>query len=289
MVDLQSQFLSVAFCRAAFCRVRHTKERGSSVDTNRLVSALTPCTHKGKVNMATRRNSRPVRNIDPNLKENPAFQKKMEALYSSIVPEGFKKLDISFPPYWKADLATGFRAIVLRREDPKLELKEDGRLGQKEGPGQFSRYLWRNTGPALDCRRGAVADGEIETVEPGRIFSTSAFGGLNLDKYLGFELAVLCVDLRQLPANAESGWAPREMWVFDTYVGEETDRLLASRDESDMKRLAAAQHDADLLGMEEMMRLNAKAKYQAVAHVGIPVPGYGTPVNAGPAVAGDRA
>ena len=236
--------------------------------------------------MATRRNARPLRNIDPNLKENPAYQKKMEALYSAIVPEGFKKLDISFPPYWKADLATGFRGIVLRREDPKLELKDNGTYGFKEGPGQFSRYLWRNTGPALDCRRGAVADGEIETIEPGRIFSTSAFGGLNLDKYIGFELAVICVDLVQLAGNAESGWAPREMWRFDTYVGEETQRMLESRDEADMRRLAEAQHEADILGMQEMMKLNATRKYQAVAHVGIPVPGYGTPVNA---AAGERA
>lgn len=236
--------------------------------------------------MATRRNARPARVIDPNLKDNPAYQKKLEALYASIVPEGFKKLDISFPPYWKADLATGFRAIVLRREDPKLELTDKG-WTPKEGPGQFSRYLWRNTGAPLDCRRGQVADGEIETVEPGRIFSTSAFGGLNLDKYLGFELAVLCVDLVSLPGNAESGWAPREMWRFDTFVGEETQRLLESRDTSDMKRLAEAQHEADLFGMQEMMKLNASRKYAPQAHVGIPVPGYGTPVNAG--AAGERA
>ena len=227
--------------------------------------------------MAMRRNARPAREIDPNIDQNPAYQAKMEALYSSLVPEGFKKLDISFPPYWKADLATGFRGIVLRREDPKLELKQDGRIGRSEGPGQFSRYLWKNTGAPLVCRRGAVADGEIETVEVGRIFSTSAFGGLSLDKYLGFELAVICVNMRQLPGNAESNFAPRDMWVFDTYVSEHTQSLLESRDEKDMLRLAEAQHEADLQGLEEMMRINAK--YKGEAHVGIPVPGYGTPVN----------
>lgn len=221
---------------------------------------------------------RPARNIDPNMKDNPAYQTKMQALVSTLIPEGFKKLDISFPPYWKADIATGFRAIVLRREDPKLEFKDDGSVGQKEGPGQFSRYLWKNTGLPLDCRRGAVADGEIETIDVGRIFSTSAFGGLNLDKYLGCELAVLCVDIRQLPGTKESNFAPRDMWVFDTYVSDETEKLIESRAEGDMLRLQEAQREADLLAQAEMMKLNATRKLQAAAHIGIPVPGYGTPV-----------
>jgi len=224
------------------------------------------------------RNARPARNLDPNLKENPAYKGKIEALMSAIVPEGSKKLDISFPPYWKADVATGFRAVVLRREDPKLEQKATGDIGFREGPGQFSRYLWKNVGQPLDCRRGAVADGEIETVDIGRIFSTSAFGGLNLDRYFGCEIAVICTDIRQLPGNEASGWAPRDMWVFDTYVTPETEALLSSRAEADMMRWADVQREADIIAQAEMMRINAHRKLGS--NIGIPVAGYGTPVAA---------
>lgn len=213
--------------------------------------------------MAQRRNARSAQQLDPNLKENPAYKGKMEALMAAIIPEDFRKIDIAFPAYWKADVATGFRAIVLRREDPKLEVKEDNSIGIKEGPGQFSRYLWKNTGAPLDCRRGAVADGVIETVQVGSIFSTSAFAGLDLDKYFGCEIAVICEELVQLPGNKASAFAPRDFWRFATYMTDATRALVDSRKEEDMKFLQQAQREADQLAMAEMLRLNARKKFES--------------------------
>lgn len=212
---------------------------------------------------ATRNNRRPERVVDPNLQNNPAFISKMEALMSTLVPEDWTKLDVSFPPYWKADLATGFRAVILKREDPRNEK-------------DFTRYHWKNTGPALDCRRGSVADGEIETVETGRIFTTGAFAGLPLHKYFGFELTVICADIRKLPGNEESDWVQRDFWVFDTWVSPETQKLVESRREEDMAIVARASRQADIMAIEEMERINAHRRLGS--NIGIPVPGFGDPL-----------
>lgn len=213
--------------------------------------------------MAPKRNQRAPRVVDPNLKENPAYVGKMEALMSALLPGDFVKLDLNFPPYYKAELATGFRGIVLKREDPRNEK-------------DFTRYHWKNTGPAFDCRRGAVADGELEAVETGRIFTTGAFGGLPLDKYFGFEVVVICADSRQLPGTEESNWVVRDFWVFDTYVSPETNALLESRREEDMQFVARAARNAQLLAIEEMERINAHKRLGS--NIGIPVPGFGTEV-----------
>ena len=221
---------------------------------------------KGKYRMAQRRNNaRPARNIDPDLKNNPAFKSKIEALMAAIVPENWTKLDISFPPYFKAELATGFRAKVLSYEAPRNER-------------DFGRFVWQNTGPAIDCRRGAVADGEIETVETGRIFTTGAFAGLPLEKYFGFELAVIVADMRQLPGNEDSDWVPRDFWVFETHVSPETLAMIESQREEDIQFKIAAARNAKRLAVAEMERINAHKELGS--NIGIPVPGYGQPVAA---------
>lgn len=208
------------------------------------------------------RPTRQPRVIDPDLQKNPAFIAKLEATMAALLPstEGMVKLDISFPPYWKCELASGFSAQLLRKENPRNER-------------DFVRYHWKNVGQPVDCRRGAVSDGEIETVDVGRIFTTGAFGGLPLDKYFGFKLTVICVDMRQLPGTEESDWAPRDMWVFDTYVDEQTNALIESRREEDMQIVARAARQADILAIEEMERINAHKRLGS--NVGIPVSGFG--------------
>lgn len=215
---------------------------------------------------STRGNNRPAP-LDPSYKENPAYQQKMQGLMNALLPEGFRKLDVSFPPYWKAEVASGFRAIFLKREDPKLVWK-DNQWVPNEGPGQFSRFLWKNTGPALDCRRGSVDDGEIETVESGRIFSTSVLGGLKaIEKYESRELAVICTGRRTLPGNEESSFVTRDFWEFDTFASEETIALIESIDVAVMKRLTEARREANILAEAEMMRIAALGRN----NIGVPV------------------
>lgn len=192
---------------------------------------------------ATRRNVGRAQPVDPNFRSNPAFQSKLEATMAAIVPANFVQLDISFPPYWKCELATGFFAKVLGLEPARNER-------------DFDRWLWQNQGPAIDCRRGKVNDGEIETVEKGRIFTTGAFGGLRLENYIGFELAVICEGQRQLDGNEESGYAPRTFWEFKVMVSPETLAQIQSTRDQDVQFRIAAARQAKLLAIQEMERLN---------------------------------
>lgn len=193
--------------------------------------------------MAASRNNRRSAPVDPSFRDNPAFQSKLEATMAAIVPENFQELDISFPPYWKCELATGFRAQVLGLEPAR-------------NAQDFDRWLWRNVGPAIDCRRGKVSDGVIETVDKGRIFTTGAFGGLRLESYLGFELAVVCSGQRQLEGNEDSGGAPRSFWEFQVFVAPETLAKINSQRDEDVQFRIAAAREAKMLKMAEMERLN---------------------------------
>lgn len=178
--------------------------------------------------------------------DNPAFQEKLKATMAAIVPDNFTRLDISFPPYWKAELASGFYAQVLGREPARNEK-------------DFDRWLWRNAGPNIDCRRGAVANGEIETVGRGRIFTTGAFAGLKLENYIGYNLAVICAGQDELPATEETKGALRKFWQFEVYVDPETLLLINSQRESDvtlrMQAATLARRDMIL----EMERINARS------------------------------
>ncbi len=192
--------------------------------------------------MAASRNTRRAP-VDPSYKDNPAFKSKLEATMAAIVPENFQRLDISFPPYWKAALAEGFFGQVLGLEPARNER-------------DFDRWLWRNAGPSLDCRRGSVKDGEIETIEKGRIFTTGAFGGLRLENYIGFELAVICAGQDELPGNEESDWAPRSFWRFDVYVSPETLAMIDSQRDEDVQFRIAAGKQAKRAMIAEMERIN---------------------------------
>lgn len=193
--------------------------------------------------MATSRNNSRRAPVDPSYKDNPAFQSKLEATMAAIVPENYTQLDISFPPYWKCELATGFRAQVLGMEPARNEQ-------------DFDRWVWRNVGPAIDCRRGKVSDGEIETVDRGRQFTTGAFGGLRLENYIGFELAVICAGQRELPGTKESNWVPRTFWEFQVYVAPEAlEKINSQRDEDVAFRIAMAR-EAKMLKVAEMERIN---------------------------------
>src|SRR6476659_267227 len=51
------------------------------------------------------------------LAENEAYTADMAQLMAALVPENFVETDIGFPPYWKPEINTGFRGVVLMRDD----------------------------------------------------------------------------------------------------------------------------------------------------------------------------
>ena len=179
--------------------------------------------------------------------ENPVYQEKLAAL-KTLIREGQQKVDLSFPPYWKAAELTGFRAVLLRRDD--RDVKPDGSV--------FTRYHWKNTGPApLDCRQGKVEDGVIVTVPIGGIFTTSHFAGLPLHKWYGFEATVLCITSRTLAGNAESNFVERDFWEFEGHLMPDDIKKIESKDQEDMLFVIEAQRQADRTAVMEMARLNS--------------------------------
>jgi hypothetical protein len=205
-----------------------------------------------------------TRNGDRDLPQNPAYASKYAELVEQLIPKGAVQIDISFPPYWKAVELTGFRAIPLKRDETQkfYDAETDTYI-------PFTRIHWKNVGPDLECRRGPVDDGVVETVQTGRIFTTGAFKSLPLEQYFGLELTVICKEKTKLPPNEHSQGRPRTMWMFETWATPETYQLIESRREEDIKRLIEIQRAADRIAVEEMARLNAHRKIGST--VGIPV------------------
>ena len=178
---------------------------------------------------------------------NPVYKEKLAAL-QALIREGAQKVDLTFPPYWKAAELTGFRAILLRRDE--RDVKPDGSV--------FVRYHWKNTGDGpLDCRQGKVEDGVIVSVPPGGIFTTGQFAGLPLHKWYGFEVTVICMESRSLPGNEKSGWVERDFWEFEGHLMPEDIARIESKDQEDMLFVIEAQRQADRAAVLEMARLNS--------------------------------
>ena len=180
------------------------------------------------------------------LDNNPVYQEKLKAL-KALIREGAQKADLTFPPYFKIDEMTGFRGILLRRDD--RDVKDDGTV--------FIRYHWRNTGPEpLDCRRGKVEDGVIETVPVGGVFTTGHFGNLPFQKWFGFEVTVLALEKRTMPANSKIP-LDHTFWTCEAHLMPEDLAKIEARDEESMQFVIQAQLAADREAVREMARLNS--------------------------------
>jgi hypothetical protein len=178
------------------------------------------------------------------VRENPQYKSDIEQLIADLVPKDAVKIDATFPPYWQCGLAKGFRGKVLLRDerDPK-----------------FVRYHIENTGPKpIECRKGAVADGVVEDVAPGRIFTIGAYATLPLDRFLGFEITVICTGERELPGNERSEGVPRNIFDFDIYATKEVEAKLASQRSEDLQFVAKLQREAQRKAFAEITRISAE-------------------------------
>lgn len=191
------------------------------------------------------------RTVDTNI-ENPAYQEDLAATMAAVVPEGYVEEQVTFPPYWKPDVAKGWRGIVIARDERDVK---------------FPRYIIESM-VTIDCRTGKVTDGEIVTVTPGMNFSISAYKALPLDRYFGLEVAVICKELRSgLPPTEESDGMPRDMWVWQMFVSPEVKALLTSRRKEDMAYLKEAQRLAQRKHLEELARSQAQGRASRLSAV----------------------
>jgi len=179
------------------------------------------------------------------LADNPAYQTDMAATMAAVVPEGYVEEQVTFPPYWKPDVAKGWRGTVIARDEREVK---------------FPRYIIESA-ITIDCRTGKVTDGEIVTVTPGMNFSISAYKALPLDRYFGLEVAVICTALRTgMAPTEESEGMPRDMWVWKMLVHPDVKKLLDSRKKEDMAFLREAQRIAGRKHLEELARSQAEGR-----------------------------
>ena len=182
--------------------------------------------------------------------KNTAYQGKLDAL-RALIREGAQKVDLAFPAYWKPSDATGFRAVLLKRDD--RDIGRDGR--------PFVRWHWKNTGDEpLSCRKGRAEDGIVVDVPVGGIFTTSDYKGLPLQKWRGFEVTVIALGQEVLPPTAETDGEDRDMWVFEAHLMPDDIARIESQDEEDMLYVIEAQRQGDRAAIAEMARLNSLQK-----------------------------
>lgn len=156
-----------------------------------------------------------------------------------VIPEGWKKISVGFPPYWKGSLGRAFRGQVLMRDDRDPD---------------FVRYHILNTaGKSLKCQKGPVDDEEIIMVDPGDIFTVGGFAGLPLDTFFGHEVVAQIVNERTLPGNELSKNRPRSFYDFEVTVSPETQKLLRQQREEDRITMLAAAKAGRAKALENMV------------------------------------
>lgn len=186
------------------------------------------------------RSAEPSRHSAEALALNEAYQADMAAELERLLGKDKEKFvhgDIGFPPYWKPNIAKGFRGIVLFRDvrNPK-----------------FHRYQLQNTGPDFDCRTGPARDGEVVTVRTGQVFTISAWKALPLEKYFGLEVVVMARGKREgMPATEESD-GPRDMWEWNLLLREEDQRRLESEDKEDLAFLREKMREARAIATKSL-------------------------------------
>ncbi len=138
---------------------------------------------------------------------------------------GFVEEQISFPPYWTAEVGKWFYAMPVDTDtrDP-----------------QFGRYVCQAMSDLM-CSTGPKDDRNDVLVRKGDFFTTSMYTGLPLDKYIGTGVFVKCTGTRETKQ-------PNDMLVFTLAVSPEDKKLLLNDRKARTER-AIAEYKANRAAM----------------------------------------
>lgn len=123
-----------------------------------------------------------------------------EALYSDE--------QVGLPPYWNPEVGRKFKATVCAIDDKDPE---------------FNRFVLRAS-HAVRCQRGPAKDAETLLVTKGQYFTCSVYAALPLQRFIGFEVIVICVKLRE--GVTKEGF---DVWEFRVLTDEATKKQLEER------------------------------------------------------------
>lgn len=161
-------------------------------------------------------------------------EKSFDQFFAADVPEGWVDEQVGFPPYWSPEMGSAFRGMIMYRDERQPE---------------FIRYVVQASAP-IRCHRGPSDDEQEEViVQPGELFTTTAYAALPLERYFGFEVWVLAEKKRTLAAstnpNAKEGQKrKREQWDFRIRVSPETKKLLDDQRSETAKLLQTKREEA---------------------------------------------
>lgn len=135
-----------------------------------------------------------------------------DEVLAAETPEGWEDDDKGggFPPYWNPQLGNSFQGVIIRRD---------------ERDPDFIRYVIQAT-DLITCATGPADNAEEIIVEPGQLFTCSAYATMNLEEYFGLEVKVITYKTRKLPGNENSRGAPRDLWEFKYKLPPDSKRLL---------------------------------------------------------------
>lgn len=124
------------------------------------------------------------------------------------IDSAFTDEQVGLPPYWNPEVGRKFKATVCTIDDKDPE---------------FNRFVLR-AAHAVRCQRGPAKDAETLLVQKGQYFTCSVYAALPLQRFIGFEVIVICVKLRE--GVTKEGF---DVWEFRVLTDEETKKQLESR------------------------------------------------------------
>ena len=125
-----------------------------------------------------------------------------------IDEDDYSDEQVGLPPYWNPEVGRKFKAVVV---------------GIDEKDPEFPRYQLRASA-AVRCGRGPSDDAETVLVKKGQYFTCSTYAALPLNRYIGYEVIVICVKLRE--GVTKQGY---DVWEFRVLTDSETKKQLQDR------------------------------------------------------------
>lgn len=170
-----------------------------------------------------------------------------DELLAASTPEGWEDDDKSggFPPYWNPQLGKSFQGIIVKRD---------------ERDPDFIRYIIQATDTIM-CATGPASDAEEVIVEPGQLFTCSAYATMNLEEYFGLEVKVITWKTRTLPGKESSRGVPRSLWEFKYKLPPDSKRLLDTMRKAESDNLRKRVFEARMISLST----NSKSEPKKVA------------------------
>jgi len=139
-----------------------------------------------------------------------AVAEKLNAALAALLEKATAQWEdeqTGFPPYWAPGfdgdtMSPGFIGRVIGIEEAKSDT-------------DFDRWIISPTYGSVVCKKGPADDADLIEVKPGEFFTMSSYSSLQLQPYVGHEIAVI-------PQRKRDIGKGRDLWDWRLKVSKET-------------------------------------------------------------------